>query len=399
MRQGGHHLILDLEGCDARLLDSPAAMARFCRRVGRLMGVRILDTRAVRFCPQGVTAFCVLAESHISVHTWPESGQAFLDVFTCQRRFLPDPVIALSLEALGAKAGRLAHLLREGGRVRLVFHGAVLTDGAGFAFGRTIFSAHSAHQRIELTRGPLGVSLFLNGWWQFVERYERAYHESLVHPAAVCAPRLDRVGIAGGGDGLALRELLRYPDLGRVVLYEIDPLVLALAQGHPEMLRLNGRSLLHPKSQVVAEDARRMLAPGSSFDLLIVDFPSPGDGGDFSHLYGFPFYRRAKQALARDGVLVVQVSDFEATVERIAARLRRLFRRLERLTVMGDGKAMYTFLLAADRPLRPRRPLPRGLGFLTQGRLARLFEWPALVTASRAGRRMAPERFPTLPSY
>jgi len=376
VRQGGHHLILDLEGCDTRLLDSPRAMARLCLELARVLGVRVLDTRSFKFQPQGVTAFCVLAESHISIHTWPEAGKACLDIFSCQSQFRGHPATYHALAFLRAKRGTLTHLVRDAGRSWLRFHGLVDTDGAGFEFGPTIFAHQSPFQSIELTKGPLGVSLFLDGYWQFVERYERAYHETLVHPAAVCARQLRKVGIAGGGDGLALREVLKHPTLRQAVMYELDPAVLGLADGHPELLRLNERALRHPKAHVVADDAQKMLRPGADFDVLIIDFPSVNEGVKVAHLYSVAFYERVRRALAPGGVVAVQITDYPQTVDLISRRLQRLFRHVRAVEVGKARFAMYSFVLASDLPFQQRRPLPRGLRFMNRRQLAILLNGP-----------------------
>ncbi|MDZ7361163.1 MAG: hypothetical protein ONB46_10605 [candidate division KSB1 bacterium] len=243
---------------------------------------------------------------------------------------------------------------------------------AAFDLGRPIFSVRSPYQRILLTKGRWGLSLFLDGYWQFVEKYEHIYHETLVHPAMVCAPRLQRVGIAGGGDGLAMREVVKYPQLGRVFMYEIDPLMLAVADQHPEMLRLNKDAMRHPKACVVADDARKMLIPGANFDVLILDFPSISDGANkFSQLYSTSFYRRVKQALACDGVLVVQVTDFPWNLRRTTQNLRCVFPYVIPVDI-GFQFSMFNFVLASARPFRQHRRLPTNLKFMTWRKLDRL---------------------------
>lgn len=369
--QGGHHLILDLEGCDPLILNSKNAMIQLCRSVARIMGTKVLKSGSYKFSPQGVTAFVIIAESHVSVHTWPESGKAFVDVFTCQKHFDKERIVSFVAGTLGAKQGRMTLIRRKGWRSHPILAERVPLVPTEFDLGKTILSIRSNYQQIKLTKGAFGLSLFLDGYWQFVEKYEHIYHEMLVHPAMVCAPRLQRVGIAGGGDGLALREVVKYPQLGEAIMYELDPLVLAVADEHPEMRFLNQHALRHPKAQVVADDARKMLVPGANFDVLILDFPSISDGTKFSDLYSVPFYLRAKQALGPDGVLVTQVTDYSWNLLCTTENLRRLFPYVIPIDI-GYHFSMFNFVLASNVPFQQRRRLPPNLKFVTPMRIAGL---------------------------
>lgn len=89
-------------------------MIRLCRGIARLMGTKVVKSGCCKFNPQGVTAFAIIAESHISVHTWPESSKAFVDVFTCQERFDKERVTNFVAGALGAKHGKMTLILRKG---------------------------------------------------------------------------------------------------------------------------------------------------------------------------------------------------------------------------------------------------------------------------------------------
>ncbi len=389
MLEGGYHFILDLQGCERRRLDSKRAMLRLCYDVARMMKTPVLTSGAHHFTPHGVTAFAVIAESHISVHTWPESGKAFLDVFTCRESVDGERLVEAVISALKAKRARLAVLLR-GGRARdLILASRIPAAGMEIDFGRPIYRARSPFQTIELTRGPMGVSLLLDGYWQFVERYERIYHEVLAHPAMTCAPEVGRVGIGGGGDGLALREVLKYPQLGRVLMCELDPHVIELARTHPEMVRLNRRALDHPHARVRAQDARAMLRAGADFDVLIFDFPSVSDGSKFGPLYGTGIYRRARAALAPGGILVTQAMDWPRQLARTLANLREVFRHVLPVEV-AIASSSFTCIVASDRPIRQRRALPPDCVFLSQDRLSKLLCGCRLsVRGTPARRRVA----------
>ena len=79
----GRHVLMDIEQADPALLNDPQYLTDLMESAAAFIGVTVLHTHSHQFSPQGVTAFVMLAESHMSIHTWPESGDAALDVFTC----------------------------------------------------------------------------------------------------------------------------------------------------------------------------------------------------------------------------------------------------------------------------------------------------------------------------
>jgi spermidine synthase len=111
--------------------------------------------------------------------------------------------------------------------------------------------------------GRAGHRLFLNGNLQFAERDEYRYHEALVHPAMASftsgggAPR--KVAVLGGGDGMAVREILKYPGVQSVTLVELDPAMTTLFTQNPTLAGLNGHALSSPKVKVINTDAFKWL--------------------------------------------------------------------------------------------------------------------------------------------
>lgn len=169
-------------------------------------------------------------------------------------------------------------------------------------------SSQSRYQRIVTTKTPGGMRLFLNGNLQFAASDEARYHEALVHPAMAVSPKPRRILIGGGGDGLAAREVLRWPDVQELVLVDLDPAVTDLANTHPELKMLNRSSLTDPRVRVVHQDAFTWVAEATgSFDVAILDFPDPTNYG-LSKLYTRVFYRRVANLLSPNGVVVVQAS-------------------------------------------------------------------------------------------
>ncbi len=207
---------------------------------------------------------------------------------------------------------------------------------------RIVFKATSQYQHIVVTKNAQGeVACYINGRLQFNSADEFIYHENLVHPAMIVAPRRERILILGGGDGLALREVLKYADVQEVVLVDLDPEMTDLAAKNPLFVTLNEGSLSHAKTKVlknraivekgkevirvknykqpmrhevgtVAEvsilnlDAAQFVEQAAGrFDVIILDFPDPSTL-ELAKLYSKRFYTHVGQKLARDGIFVQQ---------------------------------------------------------------------------------------------
>ena len=176
-----------------------------------------------------------------------------------------------------------------------------------------VLSKSSHYQRIVITRGRSGFQLFLNGNLQFSSADEYRYHEALVHPAMLAAttpPR--RVLVLGGGDGLALREILAYPSVREVTLVDLDPAMTSLARTFPLLSKLNRAAVSDPRVRIVNDDAMVWVAEhpparGQAWDAIIVDFPDPNNYA-LGKLYTKLFYRRLAAQLAPGGAVAVQAT-------------------------------------------------------------------------------------------
>lgn len=172
-----------------------------------------------------------------------------------------------------------------------------------------VLTERTRYQEIVLTEsvsisGDADTRLFLNGDLQFSSADEYRYHESLVHPAM--SGRHASVLILGGGDGLAAREVLRYPDVRRVVEVELDPAMLDLARHDPRLRALNAGALDDPRVSLVTADAFAWLRePRDLFDVVVVDMPDPDDTAT-AKLYSQEFYEMIGAVVAPDGRVVVQ---------------------------------------------------------------------------------------------
>ena len=171
-----------------------------------------------------------------------------------------------------------------------------------------VYAQQTPYQRIIITRWRNDTRLFLDGNIQFSSYDEYRYHEPLTHPALNLTRSRESILILGGGDGLVVRELLKYDDIERIVLVDIDPAMTDLARNHPLLLSINEGALASGKVEVVHEDAYQYLAESNDlFGVIIADLPDPNNES-LSKLYSQEFYTLLKRHLAKGGILASQAT-------------------------------------------------------------------------------------------
>ncbi len=189
-----------------------------------------------------------------------------------------------------------------------------------------------------------------------------------------------RVLIMGAGDGMALREVLKWPDVERVVLVDLDPAVVNLARRHPTLKRVNQNAFQDPRVDLRIGDAFT-LVPGLSeiFDVIIADFPDP-DRAIIAKLYAQGFYQRLLPRLAPNGVFVTQASSpFFAprAFACVAATLASVGLSVHPYVIDVPSFGPWGFVLAARSPIHPEQlTLPIATRFLTKATLPTLFQLP-----------------------
>jgi spermidine synthase len=241
-----------------------------------------------------------------------------------------------------------------------------------------ILARTSSYQRIVLTRAGDDLRLFLNGHLQFSSRDEYRYHEVLVHPALAAHPRPRQVLVLGGGDGLAVREILKYRSVERVTLVDLDPEMTRLFAGNPALTAVNGGALLDPRVRVLNADAFLWLADSrESFDVVVADFPDPHNFS-LGKLYSRTFYRVLRARLAPGGLAALQATSpmfarrsFWCIVETV--RSAGLTARPYHVYVPSFGE--WGFVLAGEGWTAPGA-YPSGLRFLTVEATGALFAFP-----------------------
>jgi spermidine synthase len=171
---------------------------------------------------------------------------------------------------------------------------------------RIVYATSSPYQRIVLTRSSIDWRLFLNGNLQFSSADEYRYHEALVHPGISQLKDPKHVLVLGGGDGMAVRELLKYPTIADITLVDLDKKMTDLFTSNKSLLQLNSNALQSPKVSVINTDAFVWLRGNTkTFDFIVVDFPDPSNYS-LGKLYTTSFYRELSRSLAEDGALVIQ---------------------------------------------------------------------------------------------
>ena len=169
-----------------------------------------------------------------------------------------------------------------------------------------VYERHTPYQRLVITRWKDDTRLYLNGNLQFSSRDEARYHEALVLPAMQMAARAERVLILGGGDGLAAREVLKYPQVQSLTLVDLDAEMTQTFATSATLTALNGGALTHPKTRVINADAAQWLEESSEqFDVILIDLPDPSNFS-LGKLYSVPMYRQVARHLTEGGLIVVQ---------------------------------------------------------------------------------------------
>jgi spermidine synthase len=245
-----------------------------------------------------------------------------------------------------------------------------------------IYAKSSQYQRIVVTKGKIGYGLFLNGNLQFNSFDEYRYHEALVHPAFSAYPGTARnILVLGGGDGLAVREILKYPSVESVTLVDLDPEMTRVSKSVPALGELNRHALEDPRVRIINRDAFVWIdeTEAGPFDIAIVDFPDPNNFA-LGKLYTTRFYRLLKEKLKPEAAVVIQTTSplmarksFWCIVKTLEAA--GFYVRPYNTAVPSFG--IWGYALARTEPFEaPARPVEGiELRFLNEKHFASLFEF------------------------
>lgn len=242
-----------------------------------------------------------------------------------------------------------------------------------------ILSKQTRYQRIVLTRWKDDIRLFLSSHLQFSSRDEYRYHEALVHPGLASLPGARRVLVLGGGDGLAVREILKYASVESITLVDLDPEMTRLFSSNEMLTNLNGSSLTAPRVRIINADAFPWLElTDEMFDFAVVDFPDPTNFS-LGKLYTTAFYRLLKRHVSVHGMFVVQSTSplfARQSYWCIAETIKQAGLRTWPYHVYVPSFGEWGFVLAGPHAYDPPTQLPGGLRFLSARNLPSLFDFP-----------------------
>ncbi len=259
---------------------------------------------------------------------------------------------------------------------------------AGLYNDKLIYAQSSPYQRIVLTQNKGDIRLFLDGNLQFSSRDEYRYHESLVWPALARSASPDRVLILGGGDGLALREVLREERVTGVTLVDLDPSITELFRTAPALRRLNEDAFSDARVQVVNADAFTWARDANRrFDVILVDLPDPTNYS-IGRLYSYEFYSNLGALLAPAGIMSVQsTAPYVSTKSfaMIGATLSAAGFAVQPYHTYVPSFGDWGFTLATRSTLGDLGDLPEGLRYFTPSEEQRMRAFPEDMRAPAPG--------------
>lgn len=323
----GLHLIGDLSSCRCdpqRLLDSNSFREK-CIEMVNASDLTVMDAVFKQFDDSGFTGAVVLAESHLAIHTWPETNGLTLDVYVCnysadnstKAQQLFDAVVDYFQPAEIVKQAieRGEHMLIE-----------PLNASTGFYIkaSHCIGEWRTKYQKIAIFDTPHYGRIFrLDDYNMTSEREEFVYHENLIHPALTAHDAPEKVLIIGGGDGGSSEEALKHPSVEQVTLVEIDADVITVAKEHFKAVHHNVFD--NPRLRIIVDDGIRFVRDTrDKFDLIALDLNDPV--GPAAALYSEDFFRQCREALTPEGALTLHIGSPTAQPERVAELAQRLNR-------------------------------------------------------------------------
>jgi len=243
-----------------------------------------------------------------------------------------------------------------------------------------VYAETTPYQRIVVTRWHDDLRLFLNNNLQFSSHDEYRYHEALVHPGLSSLPGAKRVLVLGGGDGLAVREILKYPNVENVTLVDLDPAMTKLFASAPNLVALNAGSLTSPRVTVINADAAQWLESNEDFfDFIVVDFPDPANFA-IGKLYTSAFYRLLEKRLSARGLLVVQSTSplyARQSFWCVVATLEDVGLKTAPYHALVPSFGEWGYIIAGHQDFSPEAGKLPATRFLSSQMLPDLFRFPA----------------------
>jgi spermidine synthase len=303
-RFGGCHVLAQLSGVDAALADDTARLRSILLTALSSAGATVCGMLDKRFAPHGVTVVALLTESHASIHSYPERGAMFVDVFTCGDAADAEHAVRLLCKELGAHDVATQTVFRGSGKEIVEPLAPGLTRN--WALSEVICDVHTEFQHLVIGRTEQGVALFSDGERQSTEFSQLTYHEALVVPAFLLAPQIERVLVIGSGEGV-VSQLAVAAGASHVDHVDIDSGAVRLCAEHlpygysPAQLR-QAENGVGPITVHYRDGFRFVEETTASYDVVVIDGPDERtDPVQHNRLYGADFL----QQCARIGAVTV----------------------------------------------------------------------------------------------
>jgi len=350
----GQHLLMDLAGSSFEVLNDKEGMTAATLSIIEQTGMTLLGIQSYKLEPQGVSVVATLAESHLTIHTWPEWGKALIDLFTCGSKFNLQDAVPIVAQEYGGNLSLSTFSVVPRGDLPEDEKAAMELINKQFQplevmgthkYKQLVYETESSFQKIsiwdhhdyyedsytkEVTR-----SLFLDHVMQSNVHDEERYHETLVHPAFIASSRpIKRVLIVGGGEGGTLRECLKWKSVETVTMVEIDEEVISASRkylpsynnctgfGHPECfedkrLELFTEDFFDWFEEVfgsnICQEQDKQEIQDKLYDVIILDLLDieelPEGEPWAADLYSSSFFERLSCALNPSGVLVTNFGE------------------------------------------------------------------------------------------
>lgn len=319
-----------LLGCDCseKLLTSGKEVVELLRELVERSGLEPLKTQFHDFGAGGTTAVVLLAESHVAIHTWPETNRLVVaDISVCnytadnrQKTHLLKDLLIKAFKP----SDKVIHEVDPTPRIQ-----EYNCPGMAYFAEIDLFieKKRTQFQDVILFQNrTMGKVLVLDGLFQTSEKDEFFYHEAIVHPAMLSHDDPRSVLILGGGDLGAAEEVLKYPSVERVLQIDIDREVVELCMA--QLSAIHKDCYKDRRFEVSFEDGfEYMKRDGETFDVLILDLTDPV--GVCERLYTEEFYSNVLIHRMKSNSLVTLHQGFPFTLpersQRIHGALRQVF--------------------------------------------------------------------------
>lgn len=385
----GRHILVEFTDCNADILNDVDKVEKSMVEAAKTAGATVINSTFHHFSPWGISGVVVIQESHLAIHTWPEYRYAAVDLFTCGEtvdpwvsfEFLKKAFKSNKYSAIEMNRGSLNLMKREDFNPKKRNDTAPIPQGAphriernvwftdkdeqqalSLRYNEVLFNETSPYQQVRVFDTPsFGKMLTINNMVMCTERDEAHYHEMIVHPAMQLLEKAENILVIGGGDGGTIREILKYPQVKKVTMVEIDEVVVRASKAHLPTL---SKAFNDPKLELIIGDGIEFVkkAQEATYDLIIVDGSDPV--GPAEGLFTAEFYKNCQRAMKPHGFLVSQGESplfHQKTFVELHRCLRTIFGNNSVSTMLFYASSyptgMWSFQVASNKPFHPIKDL------------------------------------------